>query len=120
MHSKTSHSGHCLDNWRKMIWLGGQQFTAADFINIDSFIPVFNKWDANEHLRKLVEVDGEEKSGGEHVHFVYKIEIEEKVSYFCVDSTTSAIYSDLPSQIAINWHLSRFESDKRQFYQRLM
>ncbi len=72
-------------------------------INIDSFIPVFNEWDANEHLRKPVEVDGEEgKSGGEHVNFVYKIGVEEKVSSFCVDSTTSAIHSDLPSQIAIN------------------
>jgi len=43
-----------------MIRLDGQQFTAADFIEIDSSIHVFNKWDANEHLRKLVEVDGEE------------------------------------------------------------
>jgi len=47
-------------------------------------------------------VDGEEKSGGEHINFVCKIGIEEKVSYFCVDSLTSAIHSDLPSQIAIN------------------
>jgi hypothetical protein len=43
-----------------MIRLDGRQFTAADFIEIDSSIPVFNKWDTNEHLRKLVEVDGEE------------------------------------------------------------
>jgi hypothetical protein len=52
--------------------------TAADFIEIDFSIRVFNKWDANEHLRKLVEVNGEDKPGGEHVKFVYNIEIEEK------------------------------------------
>jgi hypothetical protein len=38
-----------------MVLVGGQQFTAADFIDIDSSIPVVNKWHANEHLRKLVE-----------------------------------------------------------------
>jgi len=44
----------------------------------------------------------EDKFGGEYVNFVYNIGIEEKPSSFCVDSTTSAILSDLPSQIAIN------------------
>jgi hypothetical protein len=43
----------------------------------------------------------EHKSSGEQVNFVYNIGIEEKASSFCVDSTTSAIHSDLPSQIAI-------------------
>jgi hypothetical protein len=33
---------------------------SSDFIDIDSSIPVFNNWEANEHLRRLVEVDGEE------------------------------------------------------------
>jgi hypothetical protein len=82
--------------------------TVDDFIDIDFSIPVFNKWDANEHLRKLVEVDGEDKSGGEHVNFVYNIGIEKKASSFCVDSTISVIHSD------------GFESDKRQLYQRLL
>jgi len=52
-----------------MIRLDGQQFTAADFIEIDSSIAVFNKWDANEHLRKLVEVE-EDKSSGAFVNCV--------------------------------------------------
>jgi hypothetical protein len=75
-----------------MVWIGGQQFTAADFIDIDSSILVFNKWDAIEHLRKQVEVDGDEdKSGEEYVNIVYNIGIEEKAASFCVDSITSAI-----------------------------
>ena len=49
-----------------------------------------------------METKEEDKSGGEHVNFVYNIGIEEKASSFCVDSTTSAIHSDFPSQIAIN------------------
>jgi len=44
----------------------------------------------------------EDKSGGEHVNFVYSTGVEEKASSFCVNSTNSAIHSDLPSQIAIN------------------
>ena len=107
-----------------MVWLNCQQLTAADFFDIDSFIPLFNKWDANEHLRKLVEVDGEEGGrwvcDGEHVNFLWSIGIEEKASSFCVYSTVSAIHSHLPSQIATNWHLSEFKCDKRQLYQRLL
>jgi hypothetical protein len=49
-----------------------------------------------------VEKKEEDNSGGEHINFVYNIGIEEKASSFSVDSTTSAIHSDLPSQIAIN------------------
>ncbi len=61
-----------------MVWLSGQQLTADDFIEIDSSIPVFKKWDANEHLRKLVEVDGEvDRSGGQHVNFVYNMSIQQ-------------------------------------------
>jgi hypothetical protein len=48
-------------------------------------------------LRKLVDVDEEDKSGGEHVNFVYNIGVEEKATSFCVDSTTSAVHSDLSS-----------------------
>jgi hypothetical protein len=44
----------------------------------------------------------EDKSGGEHVNFVYNIGVKEKDLSFYLDSTTSAINSDLPSQIAIN------------------
>jgi hypothetical protein len=87
------HSGHCLGGWRNMVWLGGQQFIAADFIDIDSSIPVFSKWDTNEHLRWM-EKKEEDKS--------------------------VQLYTDFPSPTAINWHLSGFESDKRQLYQRLL
>jgi len=44
----------------------------------------------------------EDKSGGEHVNFVYNIGIEKKAASFCVDPTTSAIPADLPSQIGIH------------------
>ncbi len=62
----------------------------------------------------------EDKSGGEHVNFVYNIGFEEKAASFCVDWATSAIHSDLPSQIAINWDLSGFDSHKTQLYQKLL
>ncbi len=39
----------------------------------------------------------EDKSGGEHVNFVYNIGVEEKARSFCVDSTTSAVHSHLSS-----------------------
>jgi hypothetical protein len=35
----------------------------------------------------------EDKSGGEHVNFVYSIGVEEKGASFCVDSTNPAIHS---------------------------
>jgi hypothetical protein len=41
----------------------------------------------------------EDKSGGEHVNFVYNIGVEEKARSFCVDSTTSAVHSHLKLQL---------------------
>ena len=42
-----------------IVSLAAQQFTAANFAAIGSSTSVFNKWDANEYLRELVEVDRE-------------------------------------------------------------
>jgi hypothetical protein len=46
---------------------------------------------------RWIEKKEEDKSDGEHVNFVYNIGIEENASSFPVDSTISAIHSDLPS-----------------------
>jgi len=43
-----------------MVKFGGRQFIVAYFVDIDSSIPVFNEWNANEHLRKSFEMDGKE------------------------------------------------------------
>jgi hypothetical protein len=34
---------------------GGQQLTAVKFVDIDSSIPAFNKWDDDENLQGLIE-----------------------------------------------------------------
>ena len=33
-----------------MVRIGGQQLMTAEFVDIDSSIPVLNEWDDNEHL----------------------------------------------------------------------
>ncbi|CAF1691272.1 unnamed protein product, partial [Adineta ricciae] len=35
--------------------IGGQQLTAAEFVDIDSSIPAFNEWDDDVHLKELIE-----------------------------------------------------------------
>jgi hypothetical protein len=52
------HSGHYLGIWRKWSDSGDQQLIAADFVDIASFITVFNEWDTSEYLRRLVELNG--------------------------------------------------------------
>ena len=42
-------------------WIGARQLTAAEFVNIDFSIPAVKVRDDNEHLRALVDVDGEEE-----------------------------------------------------------
>jgi hypothetical protein len=42
-----------------MVRFCGQQLTVSDFVDIHSLIPILSKCDANEHLKKTVEMDGE-------------------------------------------------------------
>ena len=49
-----------LDSLLTHIHIGGQQLTAAEFIDIDSSIPAFNEWDDDEHLKGLIEISQED------------------------------------------------------------
>ena len=55
------------------IQISGPQLTAAEFIDIDSYIPVFNEWDDNEPLRDLIQVvqendeEAEEEDAGDEL-----------------------------------------------------
>jgi hypothetical protein len=44
------------------IKIGGQQLTAAEFVDMDSSIPAFNEWDDDAHLKELVELSQEDEN----------------------------------------------------------
>ena len=62
-----------LDSLLSHIQISGPQLTAAEFIDIDSYIPVFNEWDDNEPLRDLIQVvqendeEAEEEDAGDEL-----------------------------------------------------
>jgi DDE superfamily endonuclease len=97
-----------LDSLLTHIHIGGQQLTAAEFIDIDSSIPAFNEWDDDEHLKGLIEVLQEEDNEEEEILLAENplnlSEVLEMVAKLHLFASTQqpqlhSVVSDLQSQL---------------------